>query len=193
MEELLSFFNPVKWLFRLGGKIGDHLLGSYERSSDLQSQLDAQSDINQFSVSTARELWNKQAEADRIAMNFSAQEASKLRSWQENMSNTANQRAVEDMRKAGLNPILALADAASTPSGASGSGVSSARQAAQLNLDNVTATFKNLLRSLDQSGENVKTAADAQKYAANVSAVSSFLGTLVNNGAFRSSSGKIGF
>lgn len=40
------------------------------------------------------------------------------RSWQEHMSNTAYQRAVVDMRKAGINPMLAFSQGgASTPSG----------------------------------------------------------------------------
>lgn len=57
----------------------------------------------------------------QAAMSYNSAEAAKNRAWQTQMSNTSYQRAVEDMRKAGINPILAYTQGgASTPSGAQG-------------------------------------------------------------------------
>ena len=58
---------------------------------------------------------------NNTAMNYNSAEALANRKWQENMSSTAYQRAVEDMKKAGLNPILAFSNGgASTPGGSAG-------------------------------------------------------------------------
>lgn len=54
-------------------------------------------------------------------MSYNSAEALANRECLEHMSSTAYQRAVEDMKKAGLNPILAFANGgASTPGGSAG-------------------------------------------------------------------------
>lgn len=86
-----------------------------------------------------------QASADR-AMEFERNEAYYNRAWQERMSNTAYQRAVADMRKAGINPLLGFLNgsaAASTPSGATASG-----HQAGSTMANSNQLFSNMLSAM---------------------------------------------
>lgn len=62
---------------------------------------------------------------------FNSNEADKNRKWQSDMSNTSYQRAVADMKAAGLNPMLAIA----SPGGFGGASTPSGSQASISNVD----------------------------------------------------------
>lgn len=89
---------------------------------------DIASKINRdFQAEQAQINRDWQTNANQIAMDFSAKEAAAQRAWQQEMSSTAIRRQMDDLRAAGLNPILAASQlgGAATPSGATASGIAS--------------------------------------------------------------------
>lgn len=124
----------------------------------------------QQSQAFAREQMQFQEASNAKAMKFSADQAQLNRNFQQYNSDTAHQREVKDLIKAGLNPVLSSKyGGSSTPSGSSVSGQSSSGASGQVD-NGLTSMFNGMLQAiigqataLQTTSMNNQTALDATR------------------------------
>lgn len=115
----MSSFNPWSFLAPV--------LGAGADIWSARKMAEGQDEANATNLQSAREN-----------MAFEASQSAQQMAFQAEMSNTAHQREVADLRAAGLNPVLSANSGASTPVGASGSG-------AQASVENATPDYRSIV------------------------------------------------
>lgn len=136
------------------GNVASTALGAY-----YQRQADEK---NRAFTAEQNELVRQFNSAEALAnRNFQAEEAAKARAHSTYLSNTAYQRAVSDMRSAGLNPYLVYSNGgASSPSMASASGSAATASGSSYKVTEgigkiVSQGISNLVGSIAQSAYQI--------------------------------------
>lgn len=106
---------------------------------------------------------NLMMENTRQAQAYNTAEAAKNRDWQERLANSAHQREVADLKKAGLNPVLSAGGQGAT----TGSGASASSEAAGVDTSMVGAIIDMASAQLNSATALQTTAMQTQASIAN--------------------------
>ncbi len=117
------------------GALGSTAAGIYQADKNYKAQQEANATNIKLQEMANENNIMLQQQANAAAM----AESERNRAWQEEMSNTAHQREMADLKAAGLNPILAATGGANT-----GSGGVATIDAPQVNSAKVSAPMMNL-------------------------------------------------
>lgn len=152
---MLEFLTPgVGSAMGAIGQIAGGMMANAANAKQASAQMAFQERMLQQQNDFSREMFNSQLGAQQ---NLNAE----ARNWDAHMQGTAYQRAMNDMRSAGLNPMLAYMKggagtgnigAGSAPSGS----VSSAPSGAQARMENVTAGLASTAMDAARVGPQVK-------------------------------------
>lgn len=151
---------------------GSNSLGFDVGSSDpIQTILDVANKNNQWSASQAALQRDWQEVQNQKAMDFNSAEAQKNRDWQKMMSDTAHQREILDLQRAGLNPVLSATggNGASVTSGATASGVTSSGAKGDTDESTTSAVMSWMANMLSAQTAILNTSVSAQAGMANAS------------------------
>lgn len=138
-----DFLNPVgmaAFMARNTGKTVNNVVGALTGDNQRRNQA-----LQQEAANAAMEF--EQTSADK-AMKFNADQAAIERQWYEDMSNSAHQREVADLKAAGLNPILAANGGAASSATGVASGVAASGHKADIDTYNQTIGLLGALSGL---------------------------------------------